>query len=380
MRSLVHIVNSTYGHPGNIGFRTFQIGTYLRELNIEHTIYARESVVRVHQVRSIQPGGAIIPRALNFMHHLTPHINHRVYDIAFFEKSFFYRVGKNLARIPKGSLVHLWEYSLPLITALKNHNCLVILDVPIAPSTYTASLALRGSSFDNTFSTPYSFEQPCFEAADILIAPSIFVRDVLSSLNNIPLSKIVVIPFGADIPLGETKKRPIKKDTLTFGFAGVLNRRKGVHILTEAFADPSFDHDFLELFGRSTREFTLPTVRRGITVHGVVSPSEIYNNIDVYVFPSYLEGSSKSVYEAMAHGVPVITTPTSGSIVDDDREGFIVPPGDVSLLREKMRYFKDNTDAIITLGNAAREKISSNFTWRHYAQRVYNLYQNLSSD
>ena len=49
---------------------------------------------------------------------------------------------------------------------------------------------------------------------------------------------------------------------------------------------------------------------------------------DVFVLPSSAEGSAEATYEALAAGVPVVTTPAAGSVVRDGIEGRVVPERD----------------------------------------------------
>ena len=57
---------------------------------------------------------------------------------------------------------------------------------------------------------------------------------------------------------------------------------------------------------------------------GFVETDTYFINCDIYVFPSLMEGSSKSIYEAMNFSMPIICTYESGSVVEDNINGYIV--------------------------------------------------------
>ena len=61
----------------------------------------------------------------------------------------------------------------------------------------------------------------------------------------------------------------------------------------------------------------------------------LFRQADIFVFPSLHEGSALCTYEALACGLPVITTANSGSVVRHGIDGFIVPIRDVEALTEK---------------------------------------------
>ena len=62
--------------------------------------------------------------------------------------------------------------------------------------------------------------------------------------------------------------------------------------------------------------------------------SNLYKWADVFVLPSICEGSAMVTYEALIHGLPIITTYNSGSIVRDGVDGFITSIRDVEAIAE----------------------------------------------
>jgi glycosyltransferase involved in cell wall biosynthesis len=89
----------------------------------------------------------------------------------------------------------------------------------------------------------------------------------------------------------------------------------------------------------------------------------------VFVYPSLHEGSAIATYEALASGLPVITTANSGSVVRDSSEGFIVPIRDVEALKEKILLLYGDRQLREEMGRNARKR-AEDFTWSAYRRRL----------
>ena len=377
---IILIVNSTYGHPGNVAFRALQLGELLTERGTQWHCYARDSVVSSPHVSRVVPGGDCIPRALNFIRTaLYPRFPSRALDRALFTRSVRRSVlpmvlGTRKYKVTtRNVLVHLWEYSAPLIEELQAAGIRVLLEVPIAPSAFVAAHPELYPAVEDPD------ERAAFQAADVLLAPSTFVRDALISSCGVPSSKTRVAPFGAIIPPPIQREYRLNK-SVRFGFVGAVNRRKGVFHLLQAF-NGHFPADELILCGRVHREL-VRAVRHtpGVRAVGFGPVTPWYEQFDVMVFPTLLEGSAKVVYEAMAAGLPVITTPHAGAIIEDGVDGFLVPPGNAELLRARMHELRNSPELRRQIGERARATIERNYTWRHYAERVFAVYQELAPD
>ena len=95
----------------------------------------------------------------------------------------------------------------------------------------------------------------------------------------------------------------------------------------------------------------------------------LFQDADILVYPSLHEGSAFVTYEALASGLPVVTTWNAGSVVRDGIEGFIVPVRDVQALVDRLeRLYRDPT-LRQTMGEAARKR-ALDFTWAAYRKRV----------
>jgi glycosyltransferase involved in cell wall biosynthesis len=96
-----------------------------------------------------------------------------------------------------------------------------------------------------------------------------------------------------------------------------------------------------------------------------------YINANVFVFPSLVEGFGLVLLEAMACGIPVITTPNTAGpdIITDGVEGFIIPIRDVDALKEKIEWCYGHPAELAEMGRAARRK-AEQLTWTRYQQQL----------
>ena len=97
---------------------------------------------------------------------------------------------------------------------------------------------------------------------------------------------------------------------------------------------------------------------------------ELLRQCDVLVFPSLSEGFGLVLLEALASGMPIITTENSAApdLITNGREGFLLPAGDAETLREALESFTQQTVDIDAMSVAAR-KCAQSFTWDRYGER-----------
>lgn len=83
-----------------------------------------------------------------------------------------------------------------------------------------------------------------------------------------------------------------------------------------------------------------------------------------------------SVLEAMAHGLPVVSTPVGGipDAISDGAEGFLVPPGDVAALAERLRRLLCDEQLRSKMGEAARKKVERYFSAKVVVPQFEALY------
>jgi len=105
------------------------------------------------------------------------------------------------------------------------------------------------------------------------------------------------------------------------------------------------------------------------------------NSLDVFVLPSFAEGTPNGVIEAMAHGLPVIASNVGGipDIVDAD-SGILVPPGDATALADAMATLANDPKRRIEMGAAARERHQKLFAPTVVMPLMLKVYQRVTGN
>ncbi|NEQ21777.1 MAG: glycosyltransferase family 4 protein [Microcoleus sp. SIO2G3] len=217
------------------------------------------------------------------------------------------------------------------------------------------------------------------QLADHIFVPSSFVQNSLLEAGTKP-EKISVIPFGAPIDYFHPQPKPDKLFRTLF--VGRVGPRKGVHYLLQAWQELSLPEAELLLVG--INEFPkgwLEQYTKGIRHISSVphaSLNRYYSSANVLVLLSLVEGLALVQLEAMACGIPLITTPNTGGsdIVTDGVEGFILPVRDVEALKEKLEWCYTHPEELAHMGQAARHK-AEQLTWEQYRQQLASKVQEI---
>ena len=112
----------------------------------------------------------------------------------------------------------------------------------------------------------------------------------------------------------------------------------------------------------------------------VVDMAALFRSVDVVVLPSYYrEGLPKSLIEAAACGLPLVTCDTPGcrEVVTDNVDGLLVPPRDAEALAVAIQRLLDDAALRQRLGQAARAKVLAEFDERIVIEKTLAVYQEL---
>lgn len=208
--------------------------------------------------------------------------------------------------------------------------------------------------------------------ADYILAGSDFCKNTLIQ-NGVEPDKIKVVPYGFDPKIFFPQKERARTDKFRILFVGSIGQRKGIKYLLEAFRQLKLPKAELLLVGNIQGSGNGLLGYRDLFTHVSNVPHHMvhkyFQESDIFVFPTLLEGSVIVSYEALGCGLPVITTPNAGSVVRDGVDGYIVPIRDIDALKEKILTLYENPGLRAEMSaNAAQRALD--FTWDKYHERI----------
>ncbi len=209
--------------------------------------------------------------------------------------------------------------------------------------------------------------------ADKVIVPSQFVAETLKLFEDDLSKKVHIVPYGGPIAVKSINQTINKK--LKVLFVGGLSQRKGLSYLFDAI-DLLKESVTLTVIGsKVTNECT--KLNQELLKHRYIAALphrevlEEMHQHDVLVFPSLFEGFGLVILEAMAQGIPVITTINAGpgdSIVDGVN-GYIIPIRSHEAIAEKIQHLANNRELLNQMKLAAQEQAKKS-SWELYQEKL----------
>lgn len=281
-----------------------------------------------------------------------------------------------------------WEMQRRQLEHLHNHfgdsSCTVAM----------LAAEVGGFSFSFTLHGPYIFFEPYrwhlgekLKRAQFVACISYFCRS--QALLHLPVQdwlKVHIVHCGVTpelfepVPLGGRGRRLL--------YTGRLAVAKGLPVLLESIAQLKSLHPDLELLivgdGGDRRDLEAQVQRLAIadqvTFLGYQSQAEVrqwLQQVDVFVLPSFAEGVPVSLMEAMAAGLPVVTTRIAGvaELVEDGSSGFLVPPGDSQTLGDRLHRLLVDPELRHRFGQAGRAKVQREFNLEHEGAWLHQIFR-----
>lgn len=251
---------------------------------------------------------------------------------------------------------------------------------------------LGGFTFSFTMHGPYIFFEPYRWRIDEKIKRSLFVICISHFCRSQGMlfaptetwNRLHIVHCGVDPALfNVVSHNQLGKRLL---YVGRLSAAKGLPVLLESLAMLKSSHPeiFLTVVGDGEDRAELEQMTAGLELNdnvkfvGYKSQAEVreyMQETDVFVLPSFAEGVPVSLMEAMAAGVPVVTTQIAGvsELVENGVSGYIVPPGDVITLAERIKILLTEPQLRTQFGAAGREKVEKEFNLNHEVARLYRV-------
>lgn len=211
--------------------------------------------------------------------------------------------------------------------------------------------------------------------SDQIICGSEFVKESIQTFSE-QAHKTHVIPYGIHLPAPKYKeswqKDKRKLRILTVG----TGLRKGTPYVLEAAKKLKNIAEF-RLIG--SLDNITDSVKKEITgnldYYGHIARSTVnshYQWADIFLLPSLCEGSAMVTYEALAHGVAVITTANTGTIIDHNLDGLMVPTGNSDAIEQTILSLYQTPKKLEYLSKNALQKSHSG-SLKAYERRLIDL-------
>ncbi len=227
------------------------------------------------------------------------------------------------------------------------------------------------------------------------VAISRAIQDILIGIG-VPSERIRLVPSGVELNRGTPgegrgfrEELGLAEDQPLIGNIGHLADHKGQRYLVEAV--PLVLRDFprakFVIVGHGELEVELKARADALGLGGHLffagfrrDMAAILDALDVFVLPSHLEGLGTVVLEALAARKPVVATRTGGvpDIIEDGREGLLVPSRDPKALASALSRLLSDSELARTLAEEGHRKVEQNFSVDRMVEGNLELYWELA--
>ncbi len=235
------------------------------------------------------------------------------------------------------------------------------------------------------FATKYTLSRSTFFTSDANVT-----RDTAIDYGMNP-EKTIIIPWGVDL---DHFRFQVFESRTAKTFTLFCNRswetRYGVDVLARAFVKVAQQKDNVDLIllgggsqGTKLRQiFQSGGVLDRITFGGQISQTDLprwYHMADLYISPSHVDGSSVSLMEALACGLPCLVSdiPANKEWVEENVNGWLFRDGDSDHLAEKILAAMNQREKLPEIGKAARRSAERRADWKKNAAALMEVYRSL---
>jgi glycosyltransferase involved in cell wall biosynthesis len=232
-------------------------------------------------------------------------------------------------------------------------------------------------------------ERMCCKWADEVIAVSEGLKDYAKRIYG---RRANYLPNGITADkkhreAGEIKKWGLDKGNYILTVSRLV-RHKGVHYLVDAYKQLNTDKKLVIVGGSSNTDDYVRELKEkaggdpNIIFTGSQSGmilEELFSNACLFVQPSESEGLSIALLEAMAYGLPIITSdiPENKEVIKET--GLVFENKNTKDLMSKMEYFLSRPDLMQEKGRSAKIRVEENFNWDNIAKGVEDIYKRVTA-
>jgi glycosyltransferase involved in cell wall biosynthesis len=205
------------------------------------------------------------------------------------------------------------------------------------------------------------------------LAPSAEIARQLRDDLGVPVPAVRRVRHGVDIPAGVA--RPAGRFPLAVGAVGRLTDQKGFDLLVEAVArlDPHGRRLTVTVAGQGRDRDRLRRQAAGlpVTFTGLCRDMPaLLRSLDIFCLPSRREALSLALLEAMAHGLPCVSTAVGDTVAATGGDILVVPPDNVAALTAALDRLLDDPALRHELGRRARQRAVRDFDARRMVSQT----------
>ena len=234
--------------------------------------------------------------------------------------------------------------------------------------------------------TRYTLKRSTFFTSDANVTKD---KAVACGMNP---KKTMVFPWGVDLEhfSPNTEHLSLNTDHFTLFCNRSWETRYGVDVLARAFvkvAQQNESVDLILLNGGSQSAQLRQILQSGgvldrVTFGGLISQTDLprwYHMADVYISPSHVDGSSVSLMEALACGLPCLVSdiPANKEWIVENENGWLFQDGDADSLAEKILAAISQKEKLPQIGRASRRSAEMRADWKKNAKVLMNIYRSL---
>jgi glycosyltransferase involved in cell wall biosynthesis len=230
--------------------------------------------------------------------------------------------------------------------------------------------------------TRYTLKRSAFFTSDADVS-----RDKAIAYGMNP-DRTIIFPWGIDIT-HFTPRKAVTRSRASFTI--FCNRTwepiYGVDVLAKAFVKIASTHpkvDLILLGGGSQGTRIRQVLMNGgvldrVHLGGTISQADLprwYHMADLYISPSHVDGSSVSLMEALASGLPCLVSDIPGNQewIEDGVNGWLFRDGDVDDLAEKILFAIQNRKSFKEISKAARQTAERKADWNNNFGKLLETY------